>query len=70
MNTTTDPPPQPVEKPRQPFRTAWADRRAIGKADTADAGTYLREVTGRPERRNTQNQGRRHGDNPSRSAGV
>jgi len=38
-------------------------------ADPAeDAGTYLRAVTGRPERRNIQNRGRRHSDAPLRSA--
>jgi hypothetical protein len=67
---TTD----PVEKPRQTFRNA--ERRANGEArlvlpsvraidpDLADAGTHLRAVTGRPERRGIINRGRRHSDAP------
>jgi hypothetical protein len=36
---------------------------SVRKADPAeDAGTHLRAVTGRPERRNIQNPGRRHSD--------
>jgi len=38
---------------------------SVRKADPAeDAGTHLRAVTGRPERRNIQNRGRRHSDAP------
>jgi hypothetical protein len=69
---------RPVEKLRQTFRTTWAERRSAraGLApteaelsvpavdpDPADAGTHLREITGRPEPRNV-NRGRRHGDSP------
>ena len=42
---------------------------SVHKANPAeDAGTYLRAVTGRPERRNIQNRGRRHSDHPLRLA--
>jgi hypothetical protein len=48
--------------PATGFRPPEAELPSVRKADPADAGMHLREVTGRPERRNIQNQGRRRSD--------